>query len=76
MAADDGARAGDRRHLDRRVAFRARPGPWEILGVDDGTLTGLRMPGRVSSAPGALRSSWAPRRRCPARRRSQAHLTR
>ena len=27
MAADDGARAGDRRHLDRLVAFRARPGP-------------------------------------------------
>ena len=25
----------------------------EILGVDDGTLTGLRMPGRDSSAPGA-----------------------
>ena len=53
MAADDGVRAGDRRHLDRLVAFRARPGPWEILGVDDGTLTGLRMPGRDSSAPGA-----------------------
>ena len=31
----------------------AHSGPWEILGVDDGTMTGLRMPGRDSSAPGA-----------------------
>ena len=53
MAADDGARAGDRRHLGPAGRI---PGPsraLEILGVDDGTLTGLRMPGRDSSAPGA-----------------------
>ena len=41
MTADDGAPAGARRQLDRLVAFRGRGRVREILGVDDGTLTGL-----------------------------------
>ena len=52
MAADDGARAGDRRIWTGWSHSGPVPG-LEILGVDDGTLTGLRMPGRDSSAPGA-----------------------
>ena len=41
MAADDGARAGDRRQLVRLMEFRGRDRVLEILGADDGTLDGL-----------------------------------
>ena len=41
MAADDGAREGDRRQLGRLLGFRGRDRVLEILGVDDGTLDGL-----------------------------------